>query len=257
MRAKKQSEKMTHSIGIFLTSFVNCVKIMEITVDHRIKGADTMKKLIVLLICALLAFTTVLAEGDPFDQFETQGPDDDMAKEDGITLELNGESICLAFDPSPQYSNVQDGMVQASYYAYGQDGVTMYEMYISFPQTARAGMIITPEYEAITNGDASVSLVISKTKTDQVYYFSSLADGLVYPMGSTFSIAIDSITDTDQGACYAGTFSATLIALDLRSGDELATLAIPETPFSFTLGDVLAPSPSPRPESDLNDMRKV
>ena len=231
-----------------------------------------MKKLIAILICVVLAASAALADGsfiDPFNLFQDGHSDDAGPRggidsgdgganpEEGIALTVDGETVRLAFDPSPQYSSVQGGMVQASYFAYGADGVSMYELYLSFPATAKPGMIITPEYEAITNGDASVSLIVSRSKDDLVYYFSSLAEGIVYPVDSDFSIAIDSIDGTSAGTRYSGSFSATLIALDMGTGAVMATLNIPETPFSFTLKDGSAPEAAPAPTAAPEDMRKV
>jgi len=222
-----------------------------------------MKKIVALLICALLALIPSLAEElpeNPFGIFPYESPGDpgprgEVDPSESIDLEYRGESIRLNFDPTPQYSSIQNGMVQASYYAYSADGSTLYELFISFPETARPGMIITPQYEAITNGEASVSLIVSNGSQEQ-YYLSSLANGYVYPTDSDFSISIDSIS----GGTYVGSFSATLIALDLSSGAVADTLVIPDTPFRFTLGSAgNGPdgSATPEPTIEPNDMRKV
>ena len=218
-----------------------------------------MKRIIALLICALLALLPALAEDlpeNPFGLFQDEysggtEPRENVNPDENITLDINGRSVQLSFDASPQYSSIQDGMVQASYYAYSE-GSTLYELYLSFPETAKPGMVITPEYEAITNGDASVTLIISDSTREQ-YYFSSLANGTVYPKGSDFAISIDSI----DGGTYAGTFTATLIALDMASGDAVDTLIISETPFRFTLSGVRDGIASPAPTAVPNDMRKV
>jgi hypothetical protein len=148
--------------------------------------------------------------------------------------------------------------VQASYYSYGADGKTLYELYITFPETARAGMVITPEYAAMTNEESSVVLIVSKDGLE-TYYFSSLLDGSVYPTGSGFSIAIDSIGDEGGMVSYAGTLSANLIALDMASGEVAATLEIPATPFSFTIsGQLSSPLPdAPEPTPMAEDFKKV
>ena len=205
-------------------------------------------------MCALLAIlgAMALAEapfGGLFDSLPGEPGSDtpprgDGESADGIPLEINGESVQLAYDASPQYSSIQGGLVQASYYAYGADGKTLYELYITFPETARAGMVITPEYAAMTNEESSVVLIVSKDSLE-TYYFSSLLDGSVYPKGSGFTIAIDSVGDEDGMVSYAGTLSASLIALDMVSGEVAATLDIPSTPFSFTVsGQLSSPCPT-------------
>ena len=228
-----------------------------------------MKKTVAIVLCALLMAlgAMALAEapfGGLFDSLpgEPGGdtpPRGNVEASDGITLTVDGETVQLAYDASPQYSSIQGGLVQASYYAYGADGKTLYELYITFPETARAGMVITPEYAAMTNEESSVVLIVSKDGLE-TYYFSSLLDGSVYPTGSGFSIAIDSIGDEGGMVSYAGTLSANLIALDMVSGEVAANLDIPATPFSFTVsGQLSAPLPDdgPRATPQPEDMRKV
>lgn len=233
-----------------------------------------MKKLILILLCLVLcAGTLVRADAPstdprsqfPFDSEDGAEPRDDFADDDSdsftpdasISVTVDGESVALKYDPSPQYSVIQNGMVQSSYYAYGSDGITLYELYICFPDTVRAGMIITPEYEALTNGDASVSLIVSQNDIEQMYYFSSLSGGYVYPVDSYFSISIEDIVQSDQTVRYSGSFYATLIALDGNSGNVQATLQIPQTPFSFSIQGNVDTPPSVKPTADPYDMRKV
>ena len=222
-----------------------------------------MKKIFALLLCALLAMTPALAEEHFDNLMDLISPEPESrggtTSDHSFTLNVNGETVQLSFDASPMYSSIQGGMVQASYYAYGGDGVTLYELYICFPETARAGMIFTPEYGAIAGEDCSVSLIVSTSATEQTYYFSSLANGTVYPTDSSFSISIDSADAVAGGYAYAGRLSATLVALDMASGATVGTLSIPESPFSFTLGvsqeqrfDSL-----PLPKSEPADLRKV
>lgn len=224
-----------------------------------------MKKTVALLLAALLALLPTLSLAEEsienlLDMFSVNAEDRNTASGESITLDFNGEIVNLVFDDSPMYSSIQGGTVQASYYAYGKDGVTLYELYICFPETAKPGMIITPEYGALTGEDSSVSLIVSTGTTEQLYYFSSLAEGVVYPTDSSFSIAIDSADAVAGGYAYAGRLSATLVALDMASGATIATLAIPETPFSFTLsatGQEQRFESVPLPKSEPSDLRKV
>lgn len=227
-----------------------------------------MKRTVAIVLCALLMAlgATALAEA-PYDGLfdnlpgepgNSAPPRGDVEAADSITLTVDGETVQLAYDASPQYSSIQGGLVQASYYAYGADGKTLYELYLTFPESARAGMVITPEYAAMTNEESSMVLIVSKDSVE-TYYFSSLLDGSVYPAGSSFSIAIDSVGEESGMVSYAGTLSANLIALDMASGDVAATLAIPVTPFSFTVsGQLSSPLPSaPEATPKSEDLKKV
>lgn len=227
-----------------------------------------MKKIMAILLCALLAIPGAmgLAEnpfGDLFGNLPGEPgsenpPRGDIEAADSITLQINGKEVRLAYDASPQYSSIQGGTVQASYYAYDADGKTLYELYITFADTARAGMVITPEYASLTNEESSVVL-ISSLDGLETYYFSSVLDGSVYPQGSGFTITIDSVSDEGGAIRYDGTLSASLIALDMSSGETAATLDIPATPFSFTVtGRLSSPIPDgPEPTKAPEDLKKV
>jgi hypothetical protein len=227
-----------------------------------------MKRTVAIVLCALLMALAAMALAEapldglfdnlPIEPGNSAPPRGDIESADGITLTVNGETVQLAYDASPQYSSIQGGLVQASYYAYGADGKTLYELYLTFPETARAGMVITPEYAAMTNEESSMVLIVSRDSIE-TYYFSSLLDGNVYPAGSSFSIAIDSVGDEGGMVSYAGTLSANLIALDMASGEVAATLEIPATPFSFTIsGQLSSPLPdAPEPTPMAEDLKKV
>lgn len=227
-----------------------------------------MKRTVAIVLCALLMALVAMALAEapldglfhnlPIEPGNSAPPRGGVESADGITLTVNGETVQLAYDASPQYSSIQGGLVQASYYAYGADGKTLYELYLTFPETARAGMVITPEYAAMTNEESSMVLIVSRDSIE-TYYFSSLLDGSVYPAGSSFSIAIDSVGDEGCMVSYAGTLSANLIALDMASGEVAATLEIPATPFSFTVsGQLSSPLPDvPEPTPMAEDLKKV
>ena len=219
-----------------------------------------MKRILSMLLCLLLAALPAMAEmpeatPEPFSG--DFAPRDGGSQDETLTVEVNGENVRLIYDNSPMYSSVQGGLVQASYYAYGADGDTMYLMYIIFPETAGAGMVISPEYAAVTGEECSVVFIVS-TSTREQYYFSSVAEGLVYPNDSDFSIAIASVEEGASGTTYAGKLSAKLVCLELSSGDGQSTLDIPETPFRFTIGGgSQAPQAEPGTTPVPEDMRKV
>ena len=229
-----------------------------------------MKKLIAILLCALLALVPALAEAPtetpapqmlPFElptateepTAAPTAPGRDPSSGDTFELQTNNGVVLLDFDTSPQYSSISDGLVQASFYKYADDGM-LYELYIIFPETAQPGMVITPDYTALTNEESSVVLIVSDTQTQQEQYFlSTQMNGTVYPVGSDFSICVDEIHELDGGVSYVGRLSATLIALDMTTGEVLATMTIPETPFGFTFGSGSEerhadPIPTPTPK---------
>lgn len=237
-----------------------------------------MKKLFALLVAVLMMLLPALAETEP--PFPTEPgtdapgvPDRIVTEVDGdaqeqaprdhvsgssIELDINGEKVALDFDASSQYSSIEGGMVQASYYRYLDDGLKLYELYMIFPETAAAGMVISPDYSALTGEESSVVLIVSDLKAEQeLYYFSSQMNGTVYPEESTFAIAIDDIQTSGGATTYTGSLSATLIALDMATGEAEDTLQIGETPFSFTIGGETDRPETPAPTALPDDMRKT
>ena len=230
-----------------------------------------MKKLLAILLCAALALLPALAEApateppvadSPAPDETPQAPDDapahDISSGETITLQLPEGPVTLDFDSSTQYSTIEGGLVQASFYSYSADGATLYELYIVFPDTVQPGMVITPEYAALTNEESSVVLIISDTRTQaEQYFFASLMDGGIYPEGSNYTIAINDLYESDGATTFDGSLSATLVALDMASGEVAATLSFPETPFHFTIGGAQGRHADPMPTAMPNDLRKV
>ena len=231
-----------------------------------------MKKIIVLLIVLALSGCCTLAVCDArgsgfFDRYgkeqssDTPDTPSDAGTGQSISIMIDGRTVELAFDSSPDYSSSSNGMVQASYYAYAADGVTLYELYLIFPDSAESGMIITPDYSALINAESSVVLIVSDEKSEQ-YYFASILDGAIFPEGSDFTICIDDVIRENGTVTYTGRLSASLIALDMVSGQVSDTLTITETPFSFTLGGADGDNerhsdPLPTSQPGESDMRKV
>ena len=67
------------------------------------------------------------------------------------------------------------------------------------------------------------------------------------------------VADSREYVTYTGTLDATLVALDLISGEAQATLQIESAPFSFTMdsGSAQERHGVPLPTSAPDDMRKV
>ncbi|MDO4865090.1 MAG: hypothetical protein Q4C10_00905 [Clostridia bacterium] len=221
-----------------------------------------MKRIIALLLCLLLAALSFvsLAESDlpfPFDLPEPT-PAPSAVDGESILLELNGEMVELKFDDSPEYSSAEAGLIQASFFAYAADGVTLYELFLIFPETVQPGMIITPEYSALVNVESSVVLIQSDD-VDEIYYFASIMDGSTYPSGSDFSISIEDVVDSDGSVTYSGTLTAHLVALDMATGDARASLDIDGAAFKFSLGSA-SQEPrhsNPMPSATPEDMRRT
>lgn len=222
-----------------------------------------MKKLTAILLCALMALMPVCAAAEDSDH-NSSDPRDHIVDSEHDTstgatfdIEVNGHVVSLDFDASEQYSSIEDNLVQASYFKY--DGDYLYELFIVFPEAVQAGDVVTPDYAALTRPETSLLLIVSNTQTkEEQYFLACLMDGTAYPDGANYAITIDSVDKQGEATRYAGTISATLISLNMMTGEVVATLEIPETPFSFTIGGDTFERPGfPKPSEKKDDMRDV
>ena len=208
-----------------------------------------MKKLLALLACLTL-MTGALAAALP--EYEGEAPE-------GIEISFQGEALYLEFDDSPDYTTVANGMIQASFFTYGENEETLYELYLTFPEGVEAGDLVSPRY-AVEHGadDCSVALIFS-TEEDEDYYLASQLGGEAYPAGSDYSLRFDDITETEDGWLYTGVLTATLVAGDLYTGETGERTVIEDAAFSFTMPGSNAPAiPRETPKVTLPpDMYKV
>lgn len=248
------------------------------TDDKRAPARDevkSMKKLIALLIAALMALLPALAEATDAEPAPTEAPapvpnaptNEDSpnpfgnipertpANGQGIEIEVGGEKVMLDFDPSEQYSSIDGGLVQASFYSYSADGAKLYELYVIFPDSAQAGSVIVPD---AAHPESSVVLIVSDLNTqEEQYYFSSIMNDTVYPEGSDFAIAVDDVQVDGGASTYTGRLTATLIALDMATGEANDALQIDDTPFEFTIGSTGERHADPLPTEAPKEMVKT
>ena len=182
---------------------------------------------------------------------------------ESVYVNLPGLSILLDFDPTPEFSYTNNGVIQASFYAYGPDGDHLYEMYMIFPETVSSGSVFTPE-SALQAGllECSVVMLISTQTTEDLYVAGQYANEH-YPAGTNYTIRFDSVADTAGGKLFSGTLSATMQGEDINNAPISEMLTITDAPFSFTMpsntpsgnysqtpvpGATPAPTPTVRPD---------
>ena len=195
-----------------------------------------MKKLIALLLFALLmaGILAATAEENLFDVPDNAESGTADFSAGSIQIEINGQPTVLGFDNSLEYSSVQDGTVQASFYAYSEDREYLYELYMIFPESVQTGSTITPEYAAKNAPDCSVVLIISNKEVEQ-YYFAGQIDGKAYPDGSAYTMYFDSVSASDSGRTYSGRLSAAPLGLSDDSDTLMKSFRIDEAPFTFSM----------------------
>jgi hypothetical protein len=164
-----------------------------------------------------------------------------LAEGDALEISIHGRDLSLEFDPSTDYSFINNGMAQASFYAYVNDTDLLYELYMVFPSDVQAGTRITPE--SLNEEENSTSIVLIESTNDtESYYLASQVYGTLYPAGSHYTIAIDSVFDSNNERRYSGHLTAAVIELNMENGTTGDTCTIDNVPFSFSL--TLDPLPS-------------
>lgn len=230
-----------------------------------------MKKYLVCALCLLIAALPLHGLGEtqpefPFaeDPYEDRDIDDfgvpERDSDLNIRIELDGKTHVLYYDDSPEYSNVKDGMVQASFYEYDSPLNTLYELYLIFPEDVGPDTIVDPKYAIDTGKECSVMMIVSDDDTE-TYFVSGVMDGKAYPEGSDFAMRFEFVTGFGDGTSYSGALSATLIAMDINTGASAGTLRIDSAPFSFVTDGATAPegeaTQTPLPTSGPSDLRKA
>ena len=185
-----------------------------------------MRKILALCLCAWLSLCALsgACESNPYD----------ASVSDSIRLELHGQTLDLAFDGSEEYSSIMDGSVQASFYVYTDNSANLYELYLVFPDSVQSGSVITPDYALQNAPDCSVVLITTIGQTE-TYYFAGQVDGAAYPDRSGYTMRFDAVTEDGGNRTFRGTLSATLVGVDIDSGDATSSLDIVDAPFSFTM----------------------
>ncbi len=177
---------------------------------------------------------------DSEDPFADPGPEatpapSASANAGSIRITIAGEPLTLSFDPSPAYSSVQDHLVQAAFYTYGSATGNLYELFLSFPDSVRAGDAITPEYAMKSAIDSSIVLLISTAEKDTFYVASQQSTTGPYPETSSYTMRFDAVTPGDDSTTYAGSITANLVSYSQKTGKIDETVHIEDAAFSFTM----------------------
>lgn len=198
-----------------------------------------MRKLIVTLLCAFMLCALVQPAV--------------LAASDSIEIEVNGRQLTLMFDRSEQFSNVENGNVQASFYTYLDSSNDLYELYLIFPEDVQSGTTIDPAYAMQSAPETSVVMIVT-TPTSVNYYFAGQAEDAD---NTDYTMTFETVTDSGAGRTYSGTLSASMIGMAAETEEEIAPVNIHNARFSFTMpldsGDSGDPAPDESLPPDVDD----
>ncbi len=198
-----------------------------------------MKKLAALLtVLALLLGAPALAfEGTGYPAWDGASDPDN-----GLCAAFDGERIALSFDPSADYSNVQDGTIQACFFAYDATEEHYLELYLLLPQDVAGG-------DVLQSGDGticSISLYETALNGETLYYADEIGGD-----GTSYELVVESVENTGAAIAMNGRLTAQLCRY---VGDQPASdmLRVEEARFRFTLplsAGNFVPAPSQAPDA--------
>lgn len=216
------------------------------------KTAPIQKKLSCLIALGVMLLTPgVQATSLPdlpfdFSEFPFVQPDESefSAVSEGIEVTLEGQVLTLPFDATPEFSHISNGIVQASFFGYDASGLTMYELYLIFPETVKSQSTFTQQ-DAIASGldDCCTAVLITATQREDLYVAGHY-NGAAYPSGTSYTLSFESVTDVSGGRQFTGTLTATLSGEDINGNTIPQKITLDHTPFSFTLPNTGSENPS-------------
>lgn len=182
-------------------------------------------------------------EEDPFagpgDADATPAPTEPSQAESkgsgSMKLNIGGEALELKFDASPSYSSIEGHLLQAAFYTYGADTGNLYEMFLSFSDSVKAGDSLTPEIAMKTETNTALILVISTATEDTYYVASQQSTSGPYPATSNYTLSFDSVTDNGDTITFVGTFTADLVSYSPKTGQIDKTMHVEGATFEFTI----------------------
>ena len=196
-----------------------------------------------LIVLALLLSASALAfrgEGYP-------GWDGAVTPSSGLCGTFDGEGITLSFDPSGEFSNLADGLVQACFFAYDASNENYLELYLLIPADLQPGDVL-----ASGDGqDCSIYLYETVAGSETFYYAGNLGDS--FAAASSFEIDIDQAESVGAAIHMRGRLQAQMIRYDGADSNEAARLRIDGALFDFSLPlseNTFSPSPSQEADPD-------
>lgn len=155
---------------------------------------------------------------------------------------FDGQPLLLTFDPSEDYSNVMDGLIQACFFAYDEAETSFLEVYLLIPDDVAAG-------DVLRSGDirgTSIALYETTMNGDTVYFADDLE--AVTANGSGFEMTIETMEFLGSMVYMSGSLTAQLSLYELEQArPELLTIS--DAHFSFVLSMDANPFAS-LPDSD-------
>ena len=202
-----------------------------------------MKKAVCLLaaLALMLCVSAYALRGSGYPAY-----DGGAAPDNTLAGNFGGQALTLSFDNSAEYSMVQNGVIQACFYAYSKDESHYIETYLEIPQSVQSGDKISSAADMRgLSSSASVSFYEVSKDAEEQYYAGSII-GIPYPADSFFEINIAEVKSGADALEVRGTLSATLLLLDEDNVPQQDKMQLDGIQFHFCLpvsGTAANPSP--------------
>ncbi len=205
-----------------------------------------MKRMLCILTLSLLlmqGFALALS-GNDYPAYDGRTP-----VQNALAGSIAGADMVLEFDPSADYSNIDSGYLQACFFAYDAAQQNYIELYLFLPEAVAAGDII----DAQTAAENGVDLVCAGLyevceNGDETEYLAGQIANAVYPVGSSYSIAIDAAETNGREITVSGRLNATLV----DTAGIAPNVIISAAQFHFTMPAGNAPIVPPIPANPDN-----
>ncbi len=184
-----------------------------------------MKRLVALaLALAMLLSATALAfNGSGYPQW-----DGSSIPDDSLCVAFGQDRLTLRFDPATDYSNVEDGVIQACFFAYDAAETHYLEFYLLMPQLVMPGDVLR------SGGEMKCSICLYETAVgDEDFYYAGDVDDRM--SGDTsYELTIDSVEGSGTYLRVSGSAKALLCRYE-RNQPTQDTLSVDEAYFDFTM----------------------
>ena len=200
-----------------------------------------MKKFAALLTAFILLLS---ASALAFDGVGYPAWDGEATPENGLFGAFGEDRVSLIFDPSADYSNADDTIVQACFFAYDSTNENFLEMYLLIPRNAAPGDVLTNA----GGEDCSIYLYETFQGAETFYYAGGLGNS--GPAGSSFEMTVEAVETTDSAITMSGRLRAELARYSISSLEQTELLTINEALFRFQLpleANPFAPTPTEQP----------
>ena len=135
---------------------------------------------------------------------------------------IDGQTITMPYDPTPQYSDYQQGSYGVSFYTYDSE-MTVYEVFLVIPDTVTSGSVLSTA-AGIQSSTVDCGVIYYRTDANmsETQKMACWSEDNTVPPGSSFEMTFASVTVTSESCEMSGSFEAVLTMTDGSAAETLS-----------------------------------